>query len=115
MSRLTRASEPCLHTTRVFPGGFALSAEASDRTLGTLPPAAGLTEVSGFGFGQNAVRSTCAKATAAHATATTAASIAAQATRPIKPRSLTDRPFHDFRSPASVKRARGCTRRFLLR
>jgi hypothetical protein len=58
-----------------------------------------LTEVSGLGSGQNAVRSTCANATAAYAIATTAASIAAQAARPIKPRSLTDRPFLDFRSP----------------
>src|SRR3954447_843358 len=98
MSRFAWASEPCRHTTRVFPGGFALSDEASDRTLGTLPPAAGLTEVSGLGFGQNAVRSTCANATAAHAIAPPAASPAAQAARPTTPRSLTDRPFHDFRS-----------------
>ena len=43
---------------RVTPGGFVFSAEASVRTFGTLPPAGGLTEVSGLGSGQKAVRST---------------------------------------------------------
>src|SRR3954451_14637323 len=100
MSRLAFTSEPFWHTTRVLPGGFVFSAEASERTLGTLPPAAGLTEVSGLGSGQNAVRSTCANAATVHAIATAAAMIAAQAARPNKPRSLTDRPFRDLRSRA---------------
>src|SRR4051812_6429398 len=67
MSRCACFSEPFWHTTRVTPGGFVLSAEASERTFGTFPPAAGLTEVSGFGSGQKAVRSTCAVAVAATA------------------------------------------------
>src|SRR4051812_41132344 len=74
MSVLTRFSESFLQTTRVFPGGFALSAEASVRTFGTDPPAAGLTDVSGFGSGQYAVRSTCAKAAVASAIDATIAS-----------------------------------------
>src|SRR3954454_21269791 len=67
MSRCACFSEPFWQTTRVTPGGLILSAEASERTFGTLPPAAGLTEVSGLGSGQNAVRSTCAAAVAATA------------------------------------------------
>ena len=45
-------SEPRWHTTRVSPRGFAFSADASVRGFGTFPPAAGLTVVSGDGFGQ---------------------------------------------------------------
>src|SRR3954468_5659291 len=52
ISRFTLASEPFWHTTRVVPGGLALSVEASERAVGTLPPAAGFTELSGPGFGQ---------------------------------------------------------------
>ena len=52
MSRFACFREPFWQTTRVLPGGFALSADASERAFGTLPPAAGLTEVSGFGSGQ---------------------------------------------------------------
>ncbi len=86
MSRLSCFRESCWHTTRVLPGGFALSAEASVRAFGTLPPAAGLTDVSGFGSGQYDVRSTCASATAAHAIRHAAASTAVNAPRPISPR-----------------------------
>src|SRR3954463_13154441 len=74
MSFFRRFSESFLHTTRVLPGGFVLSAEASVRTFGTLPPAAGFTDVSGFGSGQYAVRSTCANAAAATASDATIAS-----------------------------------------
>src|SRR3954471_4419695 len=71
MSLFRRFSESFLHTTRVVPGGFVLSADASVRTFGTLPPAAGLTDVSGLGSGQYAVRSTCAKAAVASASEAT--------------------------------------------
>src|SRR3954467_7917027 len=93
MSPLSCFSEPFTQTTRVTPGGFVLSADASERAFGTLPPAAGLTEVSGLGSGQYAVRSTCASATAAHAISAVAASIAAQTVRRIMPRSLKTAPF----------------------
>src|SRR3954447_22282096 len=73
MSLPASFSEFVLHTTRVVPGGFVLSAEASVRTFGTLPPAAGFTDVSGFGSGQNAVRSTCASAAVASAREATSA------------------------------------------
>src|SRR4051812_40011555 len=86
MSRFACASESVLHTTRVTPGGLALRVEASERATGTLPPAAGFTELSGPGFGQYAVRSTCATATAATASRAAAASAPAQAIRPAKPR-----------------------------
>src|SRR3954452_19966571 len=86
MSRFALASEPFWHTTRVMPGGLALSVEASERGFGTLPPAAGFTELSGPGLGQYAVRSTCATATAAAASRAAAAKVAAQAIRPAKPR-----------------------------
>src|SRR4051794_21942834 len=59
-----RLSEPVWQTTRVFPRSFAFSAEASERALGTAPPAAGLTDVSGRGSGQYDVRSTWAAAAA---------------------------------------------------
>src|SRR3954451_6674440 len=75
MSFFRRFSESFLHTTRVVPGGFVLSAEASVRTFGTLPPAAGFTDVSGFGLGQNAVRSTWANAAVASAIDATIASM----------------------------------------
>ena len=51
-------------TTRVSPRQRLRSADASERALGTLPPAAGETEVSGAGSGQYAGRSTCAAAEA---------------------------------------------------
>src|SRR3954466_8792803 len=83
MSLFRRFSESFLHTPRVLPGGFVLSAEASVRTFGTLPPAAGFTDVSGFGYGHNAVRSTCANAAGASARdATSAATIPAIHFRP---------------------------------
>src|SRR3954468_7829435 len=45
-------SEPRWHTTRVSPRDLARSAAASVRGFGTLPPAAGLTLLSGAGSGQ---------------------------------------------------------------
>jgi hypothetical protein len=39
-------------TTRTLPGPFPVTAEESERKSGTLPPAAGVTEVSGRGSGQ---------------------------------------------------------------
>src|SRR3954470_9807411 len=83
MSLFANFSEFFLHTTRVVPGGLVFSAEASVRTFGTLPPAAGFTDVSGFGSGQNAVRSTCANAAVASASeATTVATSPAIQLRP---------------------------------
>src|SRR3954452_9107593 len=82
MSAFARFSELFWHTTRVDPAGFFLSADASVRTFGTLPPAAGLTFVSGFGSGQNAVRSTCAVAVAATARRKAATSDVITADRP---------------------------------
>ena len=58
MDLIARFSEPRWHTTRVSPRAFALSAEPSVRAFGTLPPAAGLTLVSGAGSGQYELRST---------------------------------------------------------
>src|SRR5204863_3216915 len=52
-------------TTRVLPGRLLMSADPSERIFGTLPPAHGLTEQSGFGSGQYEGRSTCASAGAA--------------------------------------------------
>ncbi len=52
MARFSRRIESPWQTTRVFPGGFVFRAEASERIFGTLPPAAGLTLVSGAGSGQ---------------------------------------------------------------
>jgi hypothetical protein len=52
MSRFTRASELGWQTTRVVPTALRSSAERSERTFGTLPPAAGVTPVSGRGSGQ---------------------------------------------------------------
>src|SRR4051812_32711754 len=75
MSLLASFSEFVLQTTRVVPGGFVFSAEARVRTFGTLPPAAGFTDGSGFGFGQNAVRSTWAVAAVASAIDATIASM----------------------------------------
>src|SRR5215208_5562304 len=43
MSRFARTSESDWHTTRVLPAGLALSAERSERSFGTFPPAAGET------------------------------------------------------------------------
>src|SRR3954466_8678510 len=62
-------------TTRVLPGSFLLSAEASERIFGTLPPVHGLIEQSGAGSGQYEARSTWANA----GTATT--SVAASAAK----------------------------------
>src|SRR5690242_2471984 len=64
MSARARFSEPEWHTTstRTPFGCLAFAAEESERSFGTLPPAAGWTRVSGFGFGQYEVRSTCASA-----------------------------------------------------
>src|SRR3954447_20846802 len=86
MSCLALAREPVLQTTRVVPGGLALSVDASERAAGTLPPAAGFTELSGPGFGQYDVRSTCASAAVASASTATAANVAAHPIRPAKPR-----------------------------
>src|SRR5215213_1309920 len=47
-----RRSELGWHTTRVLPGAPLRSADGRVRTFGTAPPAAGLTLVSGAGFGQ---------------------------------------------------------------
>src|SRR4051812_39136997 len=58
MSRFATFSEFAWQTTRVDPGGLFFKADASVRTFGTFPPAAGLADVSGFGSGQKAVRST---------------------------------------------------------
>jgi hypothetical protein len=55
---IARFSEPRRHTMRVSPRAPALSAEPSVRALGTLPPAAGLTLLSGAGSGQYELRST---------------------------------------------------------
>src|SRR5687768_8756902 len=41
-----------LQTTRTSPGPLPVTAEASERAFGTLPPAGGETEVSGAGSGQ---------------------------------------------------------------
>src|SRR3954465_12354770 len=62
MSRLSSDSELGWHTTRVVPGSLLFSDDASERALGTLPPAQGCTEQSGAGSGQYAARSTCANA-----------------------------------------------------
>jgi hypothetical protein len=52
MSLFALASDVVKHTTRVVPGGLALSVDASERAMGTLPPAAGFEDLSGFGLGQ---------------------------------------------------------------
>src|SRR5919201_5687640 len=52
MDLRSRASEPDWQTTRVVPRACPFSADASERALGTAPPAAGLTDVSGLGSGQ---------------------------------------------------------------
>src|SRR5437764_10823664 len=62
MLAFASASDALWQTTRVLPGPLPLSADASERAFGTFPPAAGWTEVSGRGLGQQAVRSTCATA-----------------------------------------------------
>src|SRR3954453_2164466 len=82
MSRFATLSEFAWKTTRVDPGGRFFSADASVRIFGTLPPAAGLTAVSGFGSGQKAVRSTCADAEAATARAMAATRHVSTADRP---------------------------------
>jgi hypothetical protein len=86
MSRFACPSEVRLQTMRVRPTGFDCSADASERSFGTLPPAAGFTEVSGRGLGQYDVRSTCATATAADKSNADAASAATYAIRSTKPR-----------------------------
>ncbi len=73
MSLRARASEPEPQTTRVFPGGAALSADASERSFGTCPPAAGFALWSGRGSGQYAVRSMWASDGAAEMAVTAAA------------------------------------------
>src|SRR5215208_3966573 len=52
IERSARLSDPRWQTTRVRPTGLVFRAEYSDRTLGTAPPAAGLTLVSGAGLGK---------------------------------------------------------------
>src|SRR4051794_15813789 len=54
MSARASFSEFLWQTTRTRTpfGCLRFAAEASERSFGTLPPAAGLTLVSGFGFGQ---------------------------------------------------------------
>src|SRR5687768_12856266 len=47
-----RRSDSGWQTTRVSPGADVRSAEGSERAFGTAPPAAGVTLVSGAGFGQ---------------------------------------------------------------
>jgi hypothetical protein len=56
-------SEFDLQTTYVSPRARLLSADASPRAFGTLPPAAGFTLRSGAGLGQYELRSTCPTAT----------------------------------------------------
>ena len=53
-SSLARDSLPVgpLQTTLTSPGPWPVTAEASERAVGTLPPAGGVTAVSGAGFGQ---------------------------------------------------------------
>ena len=51
-TRIARFSEPGRQTTRVEPGGLRLNAVNRLRAFGTLPPAAGLIDVSGAGSGQ---------------------------------------------------------------
>src|SRR5436190_114543 len=47
MSALARRSDSGRQTTRVLPGALRSSAEASERALGTVPPAGGFTLASG--------------------------------------------------------------------
>jgi hypothetical protein len=54
---------------RTLPGPLPVTAEASDRAFGTLPPAAGFTDLSGRGSGQYDGRSRCASASAGNASA----------------------------------------------
>src|SRR3954451_20798958 len=112
MSRFAFASEPFWQTTRVLPGGLALSVDASERAVGTLPPAAGFTELSGPGFGQYAVRSTCASAAVASASTATAANMAAQPIRPANPR--IEKPPWSGTGGRSVRELACCLRRFPL-
>src|SRR5688572_303117 len=57
-------SEFFWQTTRTSPGPLPVTADASERALGTPPPAGGVTEVSGVGSGQYDGRSRCAAASA---------------------------------------------------
>src|SRR3954464_2507287 len=82
MSRFATLSEFAWQTPRVAPGGLFLRADASVRTFGTFPPALGLTDASGFGSGQKAVRSTWAEAVAATARAIAATRHVSTADRP---------------------------------
>src|SRR5919204_3295606 len=68
-----RRSESFWHTTRVVPVPVVESAEASDRGVGTAPPAHGFTEQSGAGSGQYEARSMWAEATAGRISAPTTA------------------------------------------
>src|SRR5437764_10021893 len=52
-----RLSESGWQTTRVTPGPVVETADASDRAVGTSPPAHGVTEQSGAGSGQYEARS----------------------------------------------------------
>src|SRR4051794_23954266 len=69
IARVSRRIESPWQTTRVFPGGLVSRAEASERIFGTLPPADGLTFVSGAGSGQYEARSMWASATVGRSTA----------------------------------------------
>jgi hypothetical protein len=62
MADFTRDIESALQTTRVTPGLLVSKAELNVRIEGTLPPAHGDTEQSGFGLGQYDGRSTWADA-----------------------------------------------------
>ena len=57
IDRCRRLSESGWQTTRVTPGPVVERAEASDRAVGTSPPAHGVTEQSGAGSGQYEARS----------------------------------------------------------
>ncbi len=52
IERFRRLSESLRQTTRVVPASLRFSAELSERIFGTAPPAAGVIDVSGAGFGQ---------------------------------------------------------------
>src|ERR687895_1275490 len=63
IERIALRTEFDLQTTYVSPRALLLSADASPRAFGTLPPAAGVTLRSGAGLGQYELRSTWATAT----------------------------------------------------
>ena len=68
-----RFSEPFRHTTRTSPGPLPVTADASERAFGTLPPAGGEIEVSGAGSGQYDGRSRWAEAVVVTSAAMSAA------------------------------------------